>query len=398
MAWVGLGNVASKLMMFVATVWIANRLLADAFGAVNVAFSVASYIGMVLFAGVDIMATRHAAAAPTGSRAPLTGEYAVLRALLSCAGALVCAGAALFLPGQAGTLTLLYAVSFVPQALCMVSLFYGVEWAWPVTAYFVGGRVVYLGLIVMLVRGPRQAVWVPIAFGLALLAENAFMALLWLHRHGCAVGGSRFDWGRWLPAVPVTVASAALLLHENCATVSLGFIRGTADAGIYSAAWRLVYVAVSMALLLSFVFMARLVRVRAGSVEAARRFFRRTMLMVTGGGILCAVIGMLLARPVVALFYRDAYASSAPVLAVAMWLMAAVPARVFALQTLNGCGAYRAAIVGSVAGAVVSLGATVAGAYARGPLGAAAGTVAGELVLAVILTGAASRALAAPRA
>ena len=390
--WVGFGNVASKAMMFAANIWIANRLLQEAYGAVNVAFAIVNYTSLVLFAGVDTMTTREVSVEPRGRVGVLTGNVVLLRTTLALVSMMLCAVAAAWLPTGTRKFVLLYALSFIPQSICVVNMFYGAEWAWPVTIYYIGGRVVYLSGLMALVHGVGDAAWVPLAFCAAIAAENIFLFSLWIRRHGVSFA-MRGVWARWLPAVPITCACAAVLLHENAAVVVLGFMRGNAEAGIYSASYRLVYVAISMAGLLSYVYMARFIRIRAGGGHEACGFFRRATLIALLGGVACAIGCMVLARLVVGVCYTSDYAASGTVLMIGAWQMAAAPARVLAFQTLNACGAYAQAIVGGIVGMLASVGATVVGAHAYGAAGAAAGTVAGEVAIAAIMLVLAHRTL-----
>lgn len=386
LAWVSIGNVISKLLMFAATIIVANRVREAGFGALSVAFTIVNYISLFAFAGLDTVTTREAAATPRAQLAGFAGQVIRLRALVVAAALAVSWCAGHVLGGTAGWLTRLYALSFVPQIIYPVNLFYGVEWSWPVTVYFVGGRLVYLALIVLGVRGEADAHWVPLAFGAAILIENAYLFVTWISRYGCEWRGpdARVHWWRWRAALPVTLAMAGVLLHENAALLTVFLARGAAEAGIYSAAYRLVYVAISLTQLCSFVYLARLTRLRTEG-GAAGQLYRRALLVALAAGTGMAVCGMLAAGPVVRLLYRAEYSASAGVLAWGMWQMALAPARVIAFQTLTACRAHRAILWGMSGGVTSSLLLIVAGTMWRGAAGAALGTVLGEAVLAMVL-------------
>ncbi len=386
LAWVSAGNVVSKLLMFAATIVVANRVREAGFGALSVAFTIVNYISLFAFAGIDTVTTREAAATPAARLAEFTGQVLWLRAAVVAVALAVawCAGGVL--GGAAGWLTRLYALSFIPQIIYPVNLFYGVEWSWPVTVYFVGGRVVYLALILLGVRGDADARWVPLAFGAAILAENTYLFVTWLARHGCTLRSTAAlpHWWRWRAAVPVTLAMAGLLVHESAALLAVFLTRGAAEAGIYSAAYRLVYVAISLTQLCSYVFLARFTHVRAEG-GAVHVLYRRALLAALALGVSTAVCGALLATPVVQLLYRPEYAASAAVLAWGIWQMALAPARVIAFQTLTACRAHRIvllAIAGGVSGSLILI---IAGTLWRGAAGAALGTVLGEALLAAVL-------------
>jgi O-antigen/teichoic acid export membrane protein len=392
---VGSGNAASKVMMFVANVWIANRLLAEGYGAVSVAFAVVNYISLFLFSGLDTVTTRAAAEAGDDRLSALAGQLCAARTVFVAGALLLVVGVSYVFPGSTGYLTRLYALSFIPQAVYAVNLYYGVEWARPVAIYFVGGRVVFLGLVLLLVRDSTDAAWVPLSFGAAILVENVYLALLWIKRYGIAMRHAlaRFDWQRWRAALPVSIGAAGLLLHENVALIAVYALGGKGVAGLYAASFRLVYIAISLTTLLSYVLLARLTRVKRESAAQARSLFLRLTACAGVAGLVFACAGLALAGPVVSIIYRPEYAASASLLRLAVWQMAAAPVRVLAFQTLNACHAYRAMLPRVYTGLIVSLAAIVAGTFWLGAQGAVVGTVAGEAVIAVVLWQAARREL-----
>jgi O-antigen/teichoic acid export membrane protein len=387
MLWVGAGNAASKVMMFVANVWIANRLLTEGYGAVSVAFVVVNYISLFLFSGLDTVTTRSVAETEPQDLGALTGQLFAARAVFVLVALALSVVASFLLSGTTGQLTRVYALSFIPQAIYSVNLYYGVEWARPVALYFVGGRLIYLGLVLWLVRDSSSAVWVPIAFGVSILIENVYLATLWLKRFGMALRHAlaRFDWQRWRGALPVSVAAAGLLLHENAALIVLYALDGKSTAGLYAASFRLVYIAISLTTLLSYILLARLTRVRRESRERACALFNRLSIYAVAGGLVFAVLGLALAGVVVGTIYRPEYAASASLLRLAVWQMVAAPVRVLAFQTLNACHAHRIMLPRIYVTVLLSVAAIVAGTVWLGPQGAVLGTVAGEALIAVVL-------------
>lgn len=395
LAWVTFGNVVSKLLMFAATIFVANRVREEGFGALSTAFTVVNYLSLFAFAGVDTVTTRETAVTPRDRLGEFTAQVVGVRAGLVAAVMVVAWALSYALGGTAGWLTRLYALSFLPQVVYVVNMLYGVEWTWPVTVYFIGGRLVYVGLLAALVRDAADVGRVALAFGAAILVENVYVFVTWWRRYGCVWRGmrTRIHWWHWRAAVPISVAMGGALLHENAAMVLVYLLRGAAEAGVYSAAFRLVYVAISLTQLCSYVYLARFMRERAASVTHARKLFVQAWLLAACGGVVLAVCGMGLADIVVRTLYREEYRASASVLAWGMWQMAVAPARVVAFQTLTACRAH--AWLNRVVwlGVVCSVAASAAGAKYAGAAGAALGSVVGEAVMCSLLSMTAWQAL-----
>lgn len=393
---VGAGNALSKVMMFIATVWIANTVREEAFGAVMVGFTIVNYFAVFGFAGVDTVTTREAAHRSPAQRASLASEVILIRTLISlllCACTLACAYA---MRSTAGRMTHLYAWTLLPQAINTVFLFYGVEWSRPVMMYFIGGRIVYLCGVLLWVRGPEDALYVPVVFGIALVAEHIYLCIQWARRYAFRVTRlTRRTLRRWLPALPITISASGLLLHENAALILLYFLRGSADAGLYAASYKLVYVALSLATLLSYVYLARATRaVRANSRMAQRHFIY--FCSICGiAGFVCAICGSILAPWIIGMLYRPEYTMSAALLSIGIWQMVLAPIRIVSFQMINACHGQRAAVRVIWFSALMSVAAICLGIWLWGAIGAAYGTVVGEACVAGFLFISARRAIAA---
>jgi O-antigen/teichoic acid export membrane protein len=308
--------------------------------------------------------------------------------LVICALLIVLIGIAGYcIPGTLGILLILYAVSFVPQIFYTVNLYYGVEWSWPVMLYFIGGRIVYVLLLFLYVKNPGDSTAVPLAFGAAILVENAFLLILWIKRMGSVLFGIRvkMQLSRWKPVVPVTCSGAFVLLHENAAIVILYIFLGSAAAGIYSASYRLVYIAISLATLLSYVFLARLTKARQEHSRHAFHLFRFACITAVFAGLCAGIAGTVLAEPVIRLIYVDAFLPSAGLLVLAVWQMVLAPIRILAFQTVNACHQQNRALPYIAAGSLGSVIVIVIGIWQWGMKGAVIGTIAGEAILTLLL-------------
>jgi O-antigen/teichoic acid export membrane protein len=295
--------------------------------------------------------------------------------------------AGFLIPGVLGTLLILYALSFIPQIFYTVNLYYGIEWSLPVMLYFIGGRIVYVLLLCLFVKSPHDVTFVPLAFGAAILAENTFLFILWIKRMGKGVLTScgKIQIARWKPAWPVTCSGAFLLLHENAAIVILYILIGSAAAGVYSASYRLVYIAISLTTLLSYVFLARLTKARQEHTQQASRLFRFVCITAGVAGLIAGSVGCLLAEPVVKLIYVDAFLPSAGLLTIAVWQMALAPIRILSFQTINACHQQMRALPYIAVGSLCSVILIVWGILSWQIKGAVIGTIAGEALLTVLL-------------
>ena len=144
--WIGIGNAISKIIMFAASIFVANKLLEEGNGAVCSAFVIVNYLYLLVFAGVETVATRDTAGVDAKTLKGFTGELLLIRSVAAVLLFVFTWIAGSYIPGLTGRMVQLYALSIIPQAFNLVNLYYGVEWSWPVGIYFVGGRIIYLSI------------------------------------------------------------------------------------------------------------------------------------------------------------------------------------------------------------------------------------------------------------
>jgi len=257
----------------------------------------------------------------------------------------------------------------------------------PVAVYFVGGRIVYLSILFLTVRGIDDAKYVPLAFGAAIFIENLFLLILWLKKYGAAIykGFGKFFLKRWEAALPVTFSIALLVMHENSAGVILRFTKGESAAGIYYASYRLVFVAISLTLLLSYVFLSRIANFQKNSPEKVRPFFIKSCLTALFGGLFLSICGTFLAKPVVSFLYKPEFAESGVLLTAAVWQMCIAPVRVLAFQTLNAFHEQVNMLKLIVPCVAISLTAVTFFINYYGLIGAVYGTIVGEIIIMTAL-------------
>lgn len=384
---VGFGNAASKVMMFAANVWIANRLGADGFGALGVAFAVVNCLYVLGYTGLDTAAThRTAMTAPRGYPA-LGGQVIMLRVVIGAVLLTASMVIGVTMHGAVGRMVMLYGISFIPQMVNIAPLFIGSEWPWPVAVYFVGGRIVFCALIVALVAHPGDMAMVPWSYAAAIVVESTFLCTMWARRYGLdplmAVGLR--VWRRWLSVIPIALASAGMMLHEYAVMLVLYGLRGAHDTGLYCAAHRLVFVMASVMALASTVFLARMTRVRHAAPELAHRLVYTAQIVGTTGAVVCAAASALLATSLVRLLYVPEYEASGAILRLAAWQMVCMPMRYIAFQTLNAYHRYWQAMVTVCLGSLCTCAFVAAGVGRDGLRGAVLGSIIGEIALAGML-------------
>lgn len=383
LAFVWGGNILSKVMMFVATIYLANKLEVEGFGIFSTAFAITNYISLALFTGVDTLTTAESAKLSPETVWPFAKELFHVRRKLANLAVILTALIALYMgkgSRDSGFALILFGLGFIPLQFYTVNLFYGLEWSWPIAAYFVGGRLIYLALLFTLVRGTGNLMAAAGAFTAAIAIENIFLFLCLFLRYGKiadrSVPAPKID---LKPVLLLTFLSALILLHENAPQFLVFFLKGEEEAGLYASSFRLIYTAVTFANLGGFVFLARF------SKETGEGTYKRSLLPALVLGLLFASAGYFCAELIYSLLFSQSYAGGALVLKAGIFQMALVPMRVLAYQRMIAKGKAKSALLPLVLGTIFSIGISTYMICASGAVGAARGLFCGEAAITAVM-------------
>lgn len=239
----GLGEAVARIVAFLATVYVARVLGASYFGMTAFAAAVILYLGRVVDGGLDsglgirLIASKRNRIERLGVTllaARLAGA-AILFMLLSVVGLLL-------FPQPDGLVLATYGLLLFPIALSSRWIHLGLERARFASAARIAGELTMLLLVFALVRAPGDVVMVPLAqfagdtLGAALLIGCLFW---WGYRPSLSLRS-----GVLRPvlrqATPLVSASLLALLIYNSDLLLLRLFRDTAAVGHYVAAYALI--------------------------------------------------------------------------------------------------------------------------------------------------------------
>lgn len=389
LAFVWGGNVLSKVMMFAATVYLANRLEVEGFGIFSTAFAVVNYISLALFTGLDTLVTRESAGLCPENAWAFSGKLFGFRRKLVNLAVVATALFAFFLgkgSREMGFTLLLFGLSFLFQQIYAVNLFYGLEWPGPIACYFVGGRIIYLALLFIFVKAPGDLFWAAGAFTFAIAAENLFLFFCLFFRYRKRRDDSLdVPEIKLKPALLLTALTALLLLHENAPQFLVYLLKSDGEAGLYASSFRLIYTAVTFANLGGFVFLARFTKQARESEEKARVSYGKARYCALALGIALALAGYFSAGLVYDILFKSSYQEGANVLRAGVFQMALVPTRVLAWQYCLVRGKAGKLAAPLLIGVLLSVGITSYLILQNGAVGAARGLFCGEAVICALM-------------
>ncbi|MBM3117231.1 oligosaccharide flippase family protein [Jeongeupia naejangsanensis] len=235
------------LVSLVTFPFLARTLGADGFGVQSYAFAVVQYGVLLTDFGFNLSATREVAIArgDTAAIARVFWRTNVAKAMLMCVSCVSLAVAIGTVPewrehAPVFWLSLLYVVSSV---FFPIWYFQGLELMRAASLLTVAGRVVVLGALLLMVRGPDD-----VAIAVVLQALPAFVAgaYWWCTGHGAPrpswVAPTRADIGASLKAGwPLFLSALSTNLYTTSTAVLLGWFASPAQVGYFAAANKLTY-------------------------------------------------------------------------------------------------------------------------------------------------------------
>lgn len=300
----------ARVAGFVATAVLARRLGPDGFGIIGFALALSGYLNIAVNSGMNDIAAREVARAPGRARQIYAGVAAV-RLMLAVGAAVLLAVVVWFLPKPGGVqvVVLLYGLSFFSYALNPSWAYKGLERNVLAGFAVVLGQVIYAIGVLVVVQGPGDFTVVPVLqfageFGAAML-----LALILLQ-------------GR-IPRIPV---AEGLRILQNSAylglatvlrnititfdVVMLGFIATDRDVGLYSAAYRLTFLLMSVTASLSSVYLPSYARAFSGDPVAFRRLVETSLVTSAAVGAPLVAGAVVLAGPLLTLLFGADYAAA----------------------------------------------------------------------------------------
>ncbi|HMK38280.1 MAG TPA: oligosaccharide flippase family protein, partial [Bacteroidota bacterium] len=239
------GDVGGRAVGFLVTLYLARVLAPASFGVINIGLAVLGYLSLLGSPGIQMVETRNAAAEDGGMPAR---AGAILSMRLALSPLLIClAYAAVTLGGVSGEtrdVIALYSLSLVPMALSLDWLFQGKEDFRSVMISRLLNSVVFGLAVLALVRTEAQIRLTPIAFLAGNAAGTFFLGALYRRRFG--LPAVRWNPSIWVELLRTNVpAGTAMFLAQSVANlppIAIGILLSNADAGVYSAGMKLIFV------------------------------------------------------------------------------------------------------------------------------------------------------------
>lgn len=304
------GEVAARVVAFIATAYLARRLGASAFGEVAFAAAVVAQFGIALAAGIGEVGSREVARDPlqvrriaaAGAVARLIGAMVAIAAVVSIAFVLPLS------PGMRNV-TALSSLFLIPLALDTGWVYKGLGETRKVGISLLMSEAATLVLLLAFVHHESHVLRVPAIQALGDFAAALFLALPFLK-------------GRW--KLPGRAALARLSRMSGMNTLSrslrtiivsfdvvlLGLMVSSVQVGLYSAAYRIVFFVMAIMFAAHVAFFPEMARA-GGDASQLSAVLSRALELSLAAVIPFVIGGILIAPSIMSLIFGDAFVGGA---------------------------------------------------------------------------------------
>lgn len=313
-------DVARKMIGFFTIAYLARIMHAAEFGAINISFTVLSYAFMISAAGLSTFASREVA---RGSSSELLNTMMSLRVVGAVAAyGLIALAALLFVRDVIVVkLILLFCLTLFAHPSYFEWFFHGKEAMNMIGVGRTVSGLIYLVLVMIFVHTPEQIIFVAVA---ATIGDFiATMLLMMMYRRRTDTIRMRFTLHGWRTvikqALPLGSGSLFANFSINLPLIAIGILMTNADAGVYSAAGKLVSFLLVLDRVLGTLLLPVSTRLHSYSSERLSSMLNGALKWIIVAALPFAVGGTLVADRLLPLVFGGQYAAAADVFRILIW-------------------------------------------------------------------------------
>jgi O-antigen/teichoic acid export membrane protein len=383
---ISLSDILRRILGFFTVAFLARKLGASSFGAMNIAFTVLSYGLIVSSAGLSSFGTR---AIARGDSRSIVNKILSIQLLNSLFVFGLIVGIASFcIPNKVNAeLIVLFSLTLFSSAATLDWYFQGKEEMGMIgIARFVSAGL-YLLFILVLVASPGDILWVGIAAIIGDVAASITLLVAYRRQSDSQPLGFTLEDARPIlrQAFPMNLGSIMATMSINLAPLVLGILLTNYEAGLFSAASKLVFFLLMFDRVLGTLLLPASARFHTRSPEelatrlgVALKFIVLTALPVCAGGTI-------LAPQIVPLIFGAQYVGAIVILRIFIWFFFITMVHTVYTSGMIASGEERQYSKVMVISGILYAVFVILLTYAYGEAGAAGGMVLAEGITVVLM-------------
>jgi O-antigen/teichoic acid export membrane protein len=381
----GVATLAGQLIGFFVVVLVARRAGPENLGAYTFAQNFAGYFAIPIDLGVAYLAVREVAREP--ERAPETaGEVLQLRfaVMAICLAVIIAVGPLAAPDAKTAAVIPIVAAIWVPKALGFDWALQGLRLLGRLALLLLAGQLVYGALAPIFVTsgfaGIKAYAWLNVV---GIVVTEAGTAIVLWKRIGPPV--IRLQWRplvrRYVRGVPLGIALIMPVLYYGTNSVMLGYLRGSAELGLYGVASKVSFNLVAIAGLWVNAFYPHAASLAVRNPSLLREHVGRAASLGFVVAFPMGVAGTFLATDLMVALFGGAYRNAGPAFALLTWAATITFLQVHFGNALLALGDERRYAIGGGLAVLASVALSLFLIPALGASGAAISTIVAEVTV-----------------
>jgi len=353
-----LGNVVSKLLIFLSFVAIARVLGPAYFGKINFAQAIMLYFLIITHLGLSLFGTREIAHNRIAVK-QYVNEIVSLRIILTIISIAAMTAVSFLVTSQTDTRTLiiLFGLSLLPTALYFDWVFKGLE-----SMEFIGitevirATVLFL-LLKFFIRTQGNLLLIPVFFVISATIATSLLYIIYARR----INRFRFTFdisrGKQLlkTALPLGLSLIMIQVYYQLGTVVLGLLKGDTAVGWFNAAYKVVLFIIGFASLFVDAIFPVISRYHKRSQSDLSRFSNIITKIAITFAMPLAILTTIYAPKIVNVLYGDQYMQCVIILQIMIWTTAVIVVSMTFGNSLIACNGERQYFKGVAIGAIINV-------------------------------------------
>lgn len=381
-------EIITRLLGFAAVTYLARVLGTEGFGVINIGLAVLTYGIIFSSGGLNLIGTRKIAG---GVEEPgkYTGDILFSRLLLSVIIYLVAAVVVfVFVESEeALKVILVYNLFLIPSAFLLEWFFQGYQKMDIIALGRIAGVTAYLIFILIFVNEAGDILLTPVGWVLNGIV-NAFLLFYFFFKHKYPLK-FRFKDFRFLPlfkeSLPLATGNAITQFVMMFPVIYIGIVLTESDAGLYSAAYKLVVLFLTLDRVFNKVFFPKIIKCVKETPEKLNDIFNKILKIISTVTFISALFMVILSEFFIKIIFGGNFAGANPIFQVLTGLFVFSLINTVFTYTLIAMNREKIYIASLFIGMVVFLIAVVLLTPAEGSHGTALALVLFEFVSLIIM-------------
>lgn len=352
------GNIISKLLTFLAFVYIARVFGPALFGKINFVQSLTLYFLILTHLGLTLLGTREIAH-DRNHVIRYVNEIFTIRLLLSVISFIILITFAYLIkfPTDTRILIVLFGFTLMPMAIYLDWAFKGLELMEYIGICEALKAIILYVFIILLIKNPKDLYLIPIIFIISSFIGSAILFIIYLYRydHFSMILSRNSIKSLIYTALPLGISFIMIQIYYQMGVIILGFVKGDVSVAWYNASYKIVLFIIAFAGYFIESIFPIIAHYFREAIDKLKIFSNIMTKLTVSFAIPIGVMGTILAPQIIHFFYGSEYNKSVTPFRFLIWTSVVILISMNYGNSLIACHKEKKYLIGVTIGATTNI-------------------------------------------